>query len=359
MVVENSTIMIVDDTVQNLRILENILWENNYRVLAIPDGEKAISIAEKHKPDLILLDINMPKMNGFEVCKALKSNRELSKIPIIFISALMDVNDKVNAFKAGGVDYITKPFQYEEVLARVYNHLTINIIQKRLEDYNNNLNQIVNEQVDKITDAQFATIFALAKLAESRDYNTGKHLERVQEYCDILCEKLKHNSKYEKEFSDEFILNVKYASALHDVGKVAILDAILLKPAKLSIEEYEIIKTHSEIGANMLSTVLDKYPDNYFIKVGIDVARHHHERWDGKGYPDRLKAEDIPLTARLISVVDVYDAVRSKRSYKDAISHNEAVDMIINDRGVRFDPEIVDAFIEVSWKFDRIFKQNQ
>jgi putative two-component system response regulator len=337
--------MIVDDLPENLRLLENILKTRGYNVQAMPDGTKALECIAGGHPDLILLDISMPGLNGYQVCKILKEDNHTAGIPVIFLSALNEMEDKIKAFQVGGVDYITKPFHFDEVMARVSTHLRIKILQNQLEDHNRHLQERVEAQVREISESQMATIFALAKLAEYRDMDTGMHLERVQGFCGIIALWLKKSTPLGKTLNSKFVRNMYEASPLHDIGKVAIPDSILLKPGKLTIEEWEVMKTHTTIGAENLKAVLHHYPENSFIQMGIEIAQYHHERWDGHGYPIGLAGEDIPLSARIMAVVDVYDAVRSKRCYKDPISHIAARKIITDGSGSHFDPQIVEAFL--------------
>lgn len=344
-------VMIVDDEPANLQVLSGILKQNGYHVRPASTGRQALEGARLEPPDLILLDINMPDMNGYEVCETLKSDRILWHIPVIFISALSDTADIIKAFSSGGVDYVTKPFQYEEVRARVDTHIKMRFLQKDLEDYNTKLEVLVLSQVKEISESQMATIFALAELSESRDEDTGKHLERVRMYCKILCDELATFPKFERIITPEFSRELSLASPLHDIGKVAIPDAVLLKPGKLTVEEFELMKKHTVLGSETLQKVRTKYPNNTFVNMGIDISRSHHEKWDGTGYPDGLKGEKIPISARIMTVADVYDALRSKRCYKPAMPHEESVDCIVKAGGTQFDPDIIKAFKNVHEKF--------
>ncbi|HBF34893.1 TPA: two-component system response regulator, partial [Candidatus Sumerlaeota bacterium] len=295
---EKDTVMVVDDTPANLKLLQEMLEGSGYRVQAFPCGKMALSAAAKKPPDLILLDINMPDMDGFEVCKRLKDDVILKDIPVLFISALDETVGKVKAFAAGGVDYVTKPFQYEEVYARVKAHLHLRKLRIKLEENNQRLEELVKEKVAEISDSQLSTIVALAKLAESRDDETGVHIERTRTFCKILAEKLREKPRYAESINDAFVETIFQASALHDIGKVGVPDCILLKPGRLTFEEFEIIRSHSLIGARTLQSARGKYSRNVFLNMGIAIARSHHEKWDGSGYPDGLIGEDIPLSAR-------------------------------------------------------------
>ncbi|PKM71781.1 MAG: two-component system response regulator [Firmicutes bacterium HGW-Firmicutes-16] len=342
----SKNILIVDDSPEAIKVLGNALPKYFKRQVAI-SGERAIRLLETSEelPDLILLDVVMPDMDGYDVCRYLKKNERFKDIPVIYLSALTDTKDKVKAFKEGGVDYIEKPFQLEEIRARVNTHLKLRHFQKELETYNDNLKQMVDDKVKEISESQMATIFAFAKLAEARDKDTGDHLKRIQLFCRILAEKLSKQPNYKDRIDADFIDNLQQASPLHDIGKVGIRDAVLLKPGKLTKEELEEMKRHTIIGANTLEEVFKKYPCNDFIKIGIEIARYHHEKWDGSGYPEGLSGEKIPLSAQIMALVDVYDALRSKRVYKEAYSSNKAREIIIQESGKHYNPLIIATFL--------------
>lgn len=351
-------IMIVDDTPENLHLLSSLLRKADYQISAFPQGTLALRAASQRPPDLILLDITMPGMNGYEVCAQLKADSTLRDIPVIFISALDDTSDKTKAFRVGGVDYITKPFQVEEVHARVNTHLLLRQSQQRLQQLNCNLEQRVAAQLEEINRSQRAMIFALAKLSHMRDDHTGLHLERVQGLCRALAIELATHEDFFHIVTADFIDTIYHASPLHDVGKVGISDTIMLKPARLTTEEFEIMKTHTILGANTLQFVHAKYPHNEFIEMGIEIAKYHHERWDGSGYPCGLAGRDIPLSARIMALVDVYEALRAKRPYKVAHPHHKAKLMILEDSGTHFDPQIVQAFCAIDAAFEDIYDMN-
>ncbi len=354
---ETANILIVDDTPANLELLSNILKMQGYKVRPAPSGQIAIQAAKNNPPDIILLDIAMPHMSGFEVCKIIKEDNNLRDIPVIFISALSEAKEKVEAFASGGVDYVTKPFQFEEVLARVTMHLKLRRLQLEIENYNKKLEKTVEEQAREIIESQMATIFAIARLAESRDDDTGKHLDRIQVTCRAIAFNLGENPKYSTIITRSYADNLIHASPLHDIGKVAIPDKILLKPGRLTPEEFEIMKTHTTLGAETLDAVLKKYPGNIFIKMGIAIARHHHEKWDGTGYPDGISGTNIPLSARIMAVADVYDAVRSKRCYKSSLSHIETREIIVKGSGILFDPDIVKTFENIHEEISMIYER--
>jgi len=341
-------ILVVDDSRDNCNILQRLLEVRGYRVRTATGGIPALEAVENAPPDLILLDIGMPDMDGYRVCMRLKENERLREIPVLFLSAFDDADDKVRAFQSGGVDYVTKPFQYEEVFSRIETHLKIRRLQVQLETHNRDLEKLVAEQVQEISESQLATIFALAKLAESRDEDTGAHLERVQTLCRLLAARLAEEPRFKDHIGQAYILNIHHASPLHDIGKVGIPDGILLKPGRLTPEEFEAMKAHTTLGAETLAAVRQTYPKNSLLGMGIAIAKSHHERWDGKGYPEGLAGGDIPLSARIMAVADVYDALRSKRCYKPSFSHEKSLAILLEGRGTAFDPTVVDAFLELA-----------
>lgn len=349
-------ILVVDDNVSNLQVLSDMLKREGYRVRQARTGDAAFNASASQRPDLILLDIMMPDVDGYEVCRRLKAERELKDIPVIFLSALSSTEDKVKAFQVGGADYVPKPFQFDEVKARVEMHLGLRKLQLETERYNRELQMLVSQQVKEIAESQMATIFALAKLAESRDDETGRHLEHVQELCEMLARQLLKQGEFPDVLDETYVDNLFHAAPLHDIGKVAIPDRILLKPGRLTEEEFEVMKTHTVLGAQTLEAVSRRYSHNSFIDMGVQIARSHHERWDGSGYPDGLHGDAIPLCARVMTVVDVYDAARSQRVYKPARSHQEVAGFILIEGQRQFDPRVVAAFRELESRFDRVWR---
>ena len=354
-----NNIMIVDDSPQNLRLLNTLLKRGGFVTRPVKSGRQAIQAAVADPPDLVLLDIQMPEISGLDVCRWFKQNEQLQDIPILFLSGLSDIQDKLEAFRAGGVDYISKPFQEQEVLVRVRTHLRLRQLQAELTHYNQQLEQKVAQQVKTLTASQMATIFALAKLAENRDEDTGQHVERVQAFSRTLAEQMREMGFHAMTLNDSFIDNLYQTACLHDLGKVSIPDAILLKPGKLNPDEFAIMKTHSLVGAKTLSAVLKRYPDNQFLGMGVKVARSHHEKWDGSGYPDGLIGPAIPLCARLVALSDFYDALTSKRCYRPAFSPEALPDMIQKRNGTHFDPDVVAAFEVIEDRFRHIQKVMQ
>jgi len=349
--------MVVDDTAENLKLLDGILEGGHHEVRLFSSGAMMLRAAEKDPPDLVLLDILMPEMDGYEVCRRMRAEEALHDVPVLFLSALSDVKSKVRAFEAGGVDYVTKPFQMEEVTARVKTHLLLRRTIRELDEHRRDLERIVREKVRELSDSQLGTITALSKLAESRDDESGYHVERTQAFCRILCEHLIRSSRHRDGMTEDFVRNVCGASVLHDVGKVAIPDKILMKPGRLTPHEYEAVKNHAHIGAQTLEAARRQDPRNAFLSVGAAIARSHHERWNGGGYPDGLKGERIPLSARIMAVSDVYDALRSRRPYKQAMPHDEVAGMIRAGAGTDFDPAVVAAFLDAEGEFEMTYEE--
>ena len=357
--VQGSSILIVDDARENLQLLAAVMKRGGLVPRPVTSGRLAIEAAVADPPDLVLLDISMPEMSGVDVCRWFKRDERLREIPIIFISGLQGVEDKIEAFRAGGIDYISKPFQEEEVLARIKTHLHLRRLQVELVSHNLLLEQRIAEQVKVVTASQLATIFALAKLAEARDDDTGRHIERVQTFAKLLAVQMREMRLRVAELNDAFIDTLYQTASLHDIGKVGTPNAILLKPGKLTGDEFAEMKKHCALGANTLGTVLKRHPDNQFLRMGVEVARSHHERWDGGGYPDGLKGTAIPLAARIVALADFYDALTSKRCYRPAFSHEDNRRMIQGGNGTHFDPDVITAFGTLEGQFLHTWQEMQ
>lgn len=344
-------ILLVDDIVENLKLLVDIFRHDEYEVIVARSGEEALDIVIKASPDLILLDINMPGKNGYEVCKELKQSPRTSKIPIIFLTALSDTKDEKKGLSLGAVDFITKPFSPEIVQARVKNHL-------ELKEYQDNLEELVEYNIRAKENIQSVTIDALAILAEYRDNETGGHIIRTKSYVKLLCEYLKNHERFKHFLSKENIKMIHASAPLHDIGKVGIKDNILLKPCSLTDDEMQEMKMHAYFGYKALDDAEKKINGKSFLSIAKDMAYSHHERWDGKGYPRELKGDAIPIVGRIMAVADVYDALISKRIYKTPIAHSKSIKIIISQRGKAFDPDIVDAFIELQEEFRQTALKN-
>jgi putative two-component system response regulator len=346
-------IMIVSGTTTAL--LETMLNDRGYKVAAFPRGDMAVDAAESSPPDLILLDIEMPGMSGFEIYRKMKETNVENEVPVIFMSALNDWEGKARVFSEGGADFITKPFQKDEVYARVDTQIKLLKMQKEIKHYNERLEALVQEKVQEISDSQLSTLSAITKLAELRDVYTGKHIERTQIFCQMLAMELRDESVYDHIITDAYIRNIYHAAALHDVGKIGISDQLLLKTEELKPFEFDIIKKHVDIGKRALREVLNKNKSSEIIKLALELTASHHEKWDGSGYPEGLYGPDIPLSARIMALVDVYDALRSKRPYKEPLSHEESVHIIRDNGGLHFDPSVVKAFTRVESRFADIY----
>lgn len=346
--VEKPTVLVVDDTPDNLALMSALLKEQ-YRVKVSNSGSKALDIVNSATPpDLILLDIMMPEMDGYEVCKRLKASEHTTDIPIIFLTAKTESRDETKGLSLGAVDYLTKPVNPEILMARVSNHLQLKAQKDFLADKNDFLEKEVRRRTQEVTMVQDVTILILASLAETRDSDTGNHIRRTQFYIRALAEKLKHLPKYSKLLTDAYIDVLFKSAPLHDIGKVGIPDHILLKPGPFEPEEFEIMKSHTTLGKEAIEHAEAQLGVEVdFLKVAKEIAYSHQEKWDGSGYPEALKGEEIPLSARLMAIADVYDALISKRVYKNAMSHEQAVAIIEEGRGNHFDPELVDCFIEI------------
>jgi len=296
----------------------------------------------------------MPEMDGFEVLQAIKADSALLHLPVIMVSANDEMENVIKCIECGAEDYLPKPFNPVLLRARVEASLQKKKIFDREAQYQRELEQRVRSQVKEITSAQLAAIFAMSKLAESRDTETGAHLERMREYCRALAQQLSKLEKYRKLLDAEFVDAIYAASPLHDIGKVGIPDQILLKSGKLNLAEWEVMKTHATIGGNTLRAVDAQHPGNLLIRMGIDIAEGHHEKWDGSGYPNALRGESIPIAARILALADVYDALTSQRCYKKAFAHSDALHIIRQGAGSHFDPEVVQAFLAIEAEFIRV-----
>lgn len=343
----NTTILIVDDLAENLHVLSGLL-SAQHRVLAATSGEAALRIANGEiRPDLILLDVMMPKMDGYEVLRQLKRNPATQAIPVIFVTALADEHDEEHGLRLGAVDYITKPIKPMVVMARVSAQLQAKQARDWLKNQNSLLEAEVKKRMAENDLTQQMAIRALAHIAEIRDSDTGDHLRRTQGYVNRLALGLQHKPKFSETLTERYVDLLSRSAPLHDIGKVGIPDAILLKPGKFTPEEWEVMKTHSQLGSDAIASAERDVPVPLpFLAVAREIARWHHEKWDGSGYPDGLAGESIPLCARIMALADVFDALTSARPYKAAMPYEKARDIIIADSGKHFDPDLVEVFVE-------------
>jgi putative two-component system response regulator len=346
--IEKPIILVVDDTPDNLTLMTGLL-RDQYKVKVSTNGEKALKIAESMPlPDLILLDIMMPEMDGYEVCRQLKANPKTADIPVIFLTAKTEVSDETKGLNLGAVDYLTKPVNPGILLARVRNHLQLKAQADFLNDQNAFLEKEVRRRTQEVTMVQDVTIMAMASLAETRDSDTGNHIRRTQYYVRALAEKLRDAPEYKALLTDQYIETLFKSAPLHDIGKVGIPDRILLKPGRFDDDEFKIMKKHAALGRDAIQHAEDQLGiEVEFLQVAKEIAYSHQEKWDGSGYPDGLSGGDIPLSARLMAIADVYDALICRRVYKDPMPHDKAISIIEEGRGSHFDPIIVDHFLEI------------
>jgi putative two-component system response regulator len=361
------TILIVDDTPQNLTVLSELL-KPLYRVRAGNSGERALrAAATEPRPDLILLDVMMPDMDGHEVLRRLRADPATRNIPVIFITGMDAAEDEERGLALGAVDYITKPINPAIVLARVHTHLELKQARDRLTNANEWLESEVARRMSENLLIQELSVRALACLAEVRDKQTGHHILRTQIYVDTLAKHLSTHARFCAALSGNRLTMVVKAAPLHDIGKVGVPDAILLKPGRLTAEEYETMKAHPTIGADAINKAMEQALDGAtgieleqakrafdFLIIAREIALSHHEKWDGSGYPAGLAGDDIPVSARLMALADVFDALINRRVYKPALSFAEASKIICDGRGSHFDPDVVDAFIACSDRFAEI-----
>jgi len=340
-------ILLVDDNTTNLQLLHETLDGLGYKLLIAKNGKSALTIAQKAIPSLILLDIMMPEMDGYEVCRRLKAGEKTEQIPVIFITAMTDDEDEAKGLEFGAVDYITKPFNPELVKARVRIHL-------ELKHHRDHLEHLVNERTRRLALVQAVTIESLATLAEYRDPETGGHIKRTQNYVKALAVHLKEHPKFRDQLDDATIELLYLSAPLHDVGKVGVRDNILLKAGKLTDEEFEEMKRHTVYGRDALQITEQKLGKDSFLHHATEIAYTHQEKWDGSGYPQGLQADAIPISGRLMALSDVYDALISKRVYKPPFSHEDAVKIIVEGKGKHFDPDVVDAFLDLENTFRNI-----
>jgi response regulator RpfG family c-di-GMP phosphodiesterase len=332
-------IMVVDDNPANLKLLEGMLGQQGYEVRSFPSGRLALAAAKRNTPDLILLDINMPEMNGYEVCEHLKASGELSSVPVIFLSALNEIEDKIRGFRAGGADYICKPFQFEEVRVRVETHLNLYALRQALKHQNEQLEELVNQRteqlqvaLEQIESTYNETLRALGGALDLRDNETAGHSQRVTRYSVEIAKVM--------GCGGEELRNIALGAFLHDFGKIGISDVILLKPGKLTPEETELMRQHVRIGYDMVSGIS-------FLSGAAQILLAHQESYDGSGYPRGLAGDQIPMGARIFAVTDTLDAMTSDRPYRNALSFQDAREEIVRCSGSQFDPDVVQAFLSI------------
>jgi len=350
---KNYRIFLVDDSPIYLNHGKAVL-QQEYTVVTIPSGEKLLVLLEKTKPDLILLDVEMPGLNGHETIEKIKSTPGDADIPVIFLTGKSDPESELLGLELGAVDYIAKPFSPPLLQKRVALHLMLQEQKNELRGYNENLLEMVKERTHDISELKNAVIMWAAEILEFRDDETGQHIERVQKYLEILVDAMKKTERYSREVEKWDVEAFLKSAPLHDVGKIKIRDTILLKEARLTDEEFANMKLHAMYGKMLLESLQEKVPNQVFLEYAKTLAYSHHEKWDGSGYPNSLKGEDIPLQARMMSLADVYDALISNRPYKKAFSHEDAIKIIEQGRGTQFDPDLTDLFIALEGKIKEV-----
>ena len=352
---EKRTVLVVDGTPDNLSLMSSLL-RTEYRVKLASNGDQALKIASTTgKPDLILLDIVMPDMDGYEVLRRLRADPATADIPVIFLTAMGSTEDEKIGLDMGAVDYITKPISPATVMARVRNHIELKLAREFLQNQSRYLEQEVQKRTREIVAIQDITVRAMALLAETRDNETGNHLRRTQKYVKALAIYLRNHPRFAAELSPEAIESLYKSAPLHDIGKVGIPDRILLKPGNLDDSEFETMKTHTTLGhAALVHAGEEGGQDMPFMRYAKEITLSHQEKWDGSGYPQGLRGDTIPISARLMALADVYDTLISKRAYKRAFTHEEASAIIHKGRNAHFDPDIVDAFTAIEGQFQTI-----
>jgi len=349
-----ATVLVIDDTADNLTLASGLLG-GLYTVRLASSGEKALAMAAGDPPNLILLDIMMPGMDGYEVCRRLKADPRTRDVPVIFLTAKVETVDEEQGFALGAVDYITKPISPPIVLARVKTHIALKALADALRHKNEYLEREVEQRTLEIVAVQDVTILALASLAETRDSETGNHIRRTQHYVQALALNLQSHPRFSHFLTDRNITTLFKSAPLHDIGKVGIPDRILLKPGRLEPFEFEIMKTHTTIGRDAIAFAERSLGTPVaFLSMAKEIALSHQEKWDGSGYPEGLAGDAIPISARLMALADVYDALISRRVYKDGMSHEAAFEIIVASKGSHFDPDTVDSFVLIQEEFRAI-----
>ena len=357
---EKDIILIVDDIDINRIILREIL-QGEYEIIEAADGQEALDtffpnndgVPAEVLPTAVLLDVMMPGIDGFGVLEVIKKNDATKNIPVLFITAADSEETESKGLLAGAADYITKPFNHDVVRARVDNHIN-------LARYSHSLEKLVQRKTAEVTKTYESTLEVLATIIEYRNLESGAHIRRTTLLTEVLVDKMLESDKFKEALEAINMSSLIKASALHDIGKIGIPDGVLLKPGRLTDEEFDMIKTHTTVGSHVIDSITENLPDSdNYLKYAKDICHYHHERWDGRGYPTGIAGEDIPLAARIISVVDVYDALVSPRCYKDPYSHDVSMGIITDGSGTQFDPDVVELLAEVAEDFQRIEEEHR
>ena len=355
-----SKVLIVDDSATDRMMITNIL--SDYNLLMAEDGVEAMKLLERDKEiDLMILDLNMPNMTGFEVLERMQKDPDYQDISVLILTNHDEVENEIKGLNLGALDYIRKPLNLQSLRKRIEVHVHLKNAQKTLKDNNAMLEKIVEERTRELASTRDITIRALVGLLEVRNIESGNHTKRTQLMMKALCEQLINKGIYCTLLTKSYIQELFNAAPLHDIGKVGIPDYILLKPGRLTPEEFTMMKKHVDYGVKALEYAAGAYDYNSFIHSAVEIIGTHHERFDGTGYPKGLRGEEIPLPGRLMAVIDVYDALVSKRVYKPGYSHEEAMKMMEEQRGLHFDPILLDAFVEIQeeiWGIADLYNQN-
>ncbi len=353
LVVAKPLVFIVDDVPENIQIALSHLRELGCEFAYATSGEQALERIEARPPDLVLMDIMMPGMNGFETLQAMRRHTAMRSIPVIFLTAMAEPEDIARGFELGGVDYITKPFHGAELRSRVRNHL-------ELKSYRESLEKKILSRTRETELLKDIIIVAMGELAEHRDPETGGHIHRTRSFVKALAEGLLEQGHFLNILTPAYIILLYKTAPLHDIGKVAIRDSILLKPARLTADEFEEMKKHTVYGEEVI-TKLEKMAGEQlpYLQCAKEIVGSHHEKYDGSGYPRGQSGEDIPLAGRIMAIADVYDALTTKRAYKRALSHEETMEIMREGRGSHFDPIVFDTFINIEQQFDTIAEMNR
>ena len=362
---EAGTVLIVEDSAIIRRLIRDQVKKLGYEAREAENGADALESMRESLPDCVILDLMMPVMSGPELLEKMQEDSKLRNVPVIVVTALSDMDKIVYCIEKGAADYMQKPFRAQVLRARLAScierkklHDREMELQRQLSEHNALLEERVNRQVKQITAAQLATIFAMCKLAESRDVDTGEHLERVREICYLLAKRFSEKpNPAEPPPPADLPENIRTAAPLHDIGKVAVSDLILQKPGKLTPEEFEKMKVHTTAGHTLLADVDSLHPGNNFIHMGKEIALYHHEKWNGRGYPTGIAEYQIPLSARIMALADVYDALTHQRCYKAAMSHEEAMAIILEGKGTHFDPYLIDLFQELEQDIIKVTRE--
>ncbi|MDK9706193.1 MAG: two-component system response regulator [Desulforhopalus sp.] len=352
-----ATILAIDDTPANIDVVKAVL-SADYLIQAAVNGPMALKIIDRQPPDLILLDIMMPEMDGYEVCRRIKANPRTRDIPVIFLTALTEEEEETRGLALGAVDYITKPISPAILRERVKTHISLKAARDQLQRQNEVLEEKVVERTRQMEELQDVAMVAMGSLAEARDPETGNHIRRTQHYVRLLALRLKEHPRFSEFLTPENITMLFKSAPLHDIGKVGIPDSILLKPGKLTDEEFTRMKEHPRFGRDAIAAAIHTITTaSNFLVFAQEIAYGHHEKWDGSGYPEGLRGDAIPVAARLMAIADVYDALISRRVYKPPFSQEKTVDIIREGRGSHFDPDMVDAFLAITEDFYAIARR--